>query len=292
MTLTLLTFNILQLQLKGSRRRADAAFRTIIRSDADVVVLNEAFNRTAHRLVVRLQGSGYQCTPYLGGFGGAWTAVSGRRRGLRRFIGGGVYVLSRLPIEAQYQHLYRSVSRATTEAFSNKGVVLVKLRADDGPLWVAGTHLHADERGNRHAERMAQLGEIRTVVAAVVPAGEPVVLAGDLNAEYYTCDAEGRPGAVGTDWIEASRAVGGPVAPQEVIHDFTFDGETNALVHRTTPGYRNVLDYVGYLRASPPLSISTTTLCSQPGPQASDHFPVLATITTSGTSATGSHRLG
>ncbi|MDQ2723525.1 MAG: endonuclease/exonuclease/phosphatase family protein, partial [Actinomycetota bacterium] len=222
MTLNLLTFNILQLQFKGSRRRAHLALRAIEQADPDVIVLNEAFNRTARAMVGRLRASGYHASPYLGGFGGGWTGVSGRRRGLRRVIGGGVYVLSRLPIEAQYQHIYRNVQRTTTEVLSNKGVVLVKLRIPDGPLWIAGTHLHADERGSRHAERMAQLAEIRAVVAATVPEGEPVVLAGDLNVEYF--DAHGRPG---TDRVQADRAVGGHLAPQEKIHEFTFDGTRN-----------------------------------------------------------------
>jgi len=122
---------------------------------------------------------------------------------------------------------------------------------------------------------MAQLGELRAFVAATVPVGEPVVLAGDLNIEYY--DADGRPGA---DRAEADRAVGGNIAPQEVIHDFTFDGTLNALTHKDTPNYRNVLDYVGVLQSrGHTVSIGTTTLGFEPGREASDHFPVLATVT-------------
>lgn len=275
MTLTVLTFNILQLQFKGSRRRARLALRAIQQPDPDVIVLNEAFNGTARRLVSRLRASGYHCTPYLGGFGGGWTAVSGRRRGLRRLIGGGVYVLSRLPIEAEYQHIYRNIRSRTTEVFSNKGAVLVKLHPHGEPLWVAATHLHADERGNCHPERLAQLAEIRALVAATVPSGEPVVLAGDLNVEFY--DADGRPGA---DQAEADRAVGGRIAPQERIHDFTFDGTLNALAHKDSADYRNVLDYVGVLQSrGPAVSITTTTLGFEPGHEASDHFPVLAAVT-------------
>jgi len=282
MLLTLLTFNVLQLQFKGSRRRARSALRVIEQADPDVVVLNEAFNRQAHALVAQLSASGYHASPYLGGFGGAWTGVSGRRRGLRRLIGGGVYVLSRFPIEAQYQHVYRSVRHRTTERFSNKGVVLVKLCPFGEPLWVAGTHLHADERGNCHPERMGQLAEIRATVSATVPGGEPVVLAGDLNVEYYRVDADGRPGQPGTDWAGADLAVGGRIAPQESIHDFTFDGTLNFLVHKDSPRYRNVLDYVGTIETGGELSISTQTLRFLPGPEASDHFPVLATITMPG----------
>ena len=272
MTFTVLTFNIFQLQFKGSRPRARLALRAIKQADPDIVVLNEVFNRPGRELVTRLCAAGYHATPYLGGFSGPWAGVSGRRRGLGRLLGGGVYVLSRFPIEAQYQHIYRAVAQHTTEVLSNKGAVLIALRPAGQRMWVVGTHLHADERGSRHPERMAQLAELRAFVAATVPTREPVILAGDLNVEYY--DADGQPGP---DRMEASRAVGAPIAG-DTIHDCTFDGTVNPLTHKGSPQYRNVLDYVCMLQASGGLSITTTTLRYGPGHEASDHFPVLATV--------------
>lgn len=278
MPFTVLTFNVFQLQFKGSRPRAQLALQAIEQADPDIIVLNEVFNRPGRALVSQLRAAGYSATPYLGGFGGAWTGVSGRRRGLRRLLGGGVYILSRFPIEAQHQHIYRAVARHTTEVLSNKGAVLVPLRPKGERMWVVGTHLHADERGNRHRERMAQLAELRAFVAATVPAGEPVVLAGDLNVEYYAADADGRPGPRGTDWQEASCAVGAPIASAGAVHGFTFDGIVNPLTHKDYPHYRNVLDYVCMLQPSDTMSVSTSTLHYEPGNEASDHFPVLATI--------------
>ncbi|WP_163567347.1 hypothetical protein [Fodinicola feengrottensis] len=46
----------------------------------------------------------------------------------------------------------------------------MSLDAPAGPLWLAATHLQADERGNRHAVRMAQLAELR---AASCPRPRP-----------------------------------------------------------------------------------------------------------------------
>ncbi len=272
MNVTVLTFNVFQLRLKGSRRRAALALQTIRQADPDIIVLNEVFNRPARALVGRLRSAGYHATPHLGGFGRGWTGVSGRPRGLRRIFGGGVYILSRIPIEAQRQHIYRTVAPRTTEVLSNKGAVLVALRCAGERLWLVGTHLHADEHGSRHAERMGQLAELRAFVAATVPTGETLILAGDLNVEYYSAD--GQPG---TDIQEASRAVGAPLAG-DAIHDFTFDGTTNPLTRKDYPNYRNVLDYICLLRPDRALTVRSTTLYYDAGQEASDHYPVLAKV--------------
>lgn len=277
MSFTVLSFNILQLRFRGSRRRAQLALRAIEDAGADVVVLNEAFNRTSSKLVGRLRASGFHVSSYLGGFDGGWTATSGRRRGYRRMIGGGVYVASRFPIDAQFQHIYRAVAPGTTDSYlSNKGVLLVVLRVGATHVWVAGTHLQADEKGNRHAVRMAQLAELRAAVTALVPAGEPVILAGDLNVEYYAAD--GGPSA---EWAQACRALGGFTGP-EVMHDMTFDCVENPLAHGDSPSFRNVIDYIGVLDADddpPALSVTTRTLHFPLTQEASDHFPLLATVT-------------
>ena len=275
MNVTVLTFNVFQLRFKGSRRRAALALRTISQADPDIIVLNEGFNRPARALVGHLQSAGYHATPHVGGFGRGWTGVSGRPRGLRRIFGGGVYLLSRFPIEAQHQYIYRTVAPRTTEVLSNKGAVLVALRSAGERLWLVGTHLHADEHGSRHAERMGQLAELRAFVAATVPTGEPVILAGDLNVEYYGADGQPGPGCP-----EASRAVGAPLAGNP-IHDFTFDGTTNPLTQKDYPGYRNVLDYICLLRPGRALTVRTTTLSPEPGHEASDHYPVLGNVTSS-----------
>ena len=78
----------------------------------------------------------------------------------------------------------------------------------------------------------------------------------------------------------ARTAVGGRLTPDGPMHAPTFDGTDNPLVK--PPGYRNVLDYVGYLDESgqrPVPRITTSTIPFAPGRAASDHYPVLAEVT-------------
>lgn len=279
-TFRLLTFNVLQLPVTGSGRRALLAGEAIEQADPDVIVLNEAFNRSSSRLVARLRESGYHGTPQVGHRAG-WDSSSGRRGMVSRLIGGGIHVLSRFPIAAHYSHTYRSYQSATTDALSNKGAALVSLSLPDGRVWLAATHLQANERGNRHGVRMAQLAELRAFVSKTVPARLPLLIAGDLNIEYFAADQHGRPGQVGTDHLDANTVVGGQIQPDGPIHGATFDG-SNPLTGRRYLHYSNVLDYVGHLNENggrPRPAIVTETLTYQPGEEASDHFPVLAKVT-------------
>lgn len=265
----LLTFNLWQLPLVSlvgpRRRRARLAAALIERVAPDVVVLNEAFAYSpAVRLVAELRG--YRATAQVGRPGGAWTSVSGRRGTVSRLVGGGIWVLSRYPIGQRHQHVYSAYRWDTSDAWCNKGVALVSLATPDGPVWLAATHLQADTYRNWHAVRMAQLAQLRRLVDRVVPAGEPVLLAGDLNIGYHR---------IGPEVVDADRVVGGRIEPDGPIHAHTFDRERNPLVRDGF--YREVLDYVG--RLAGPWHIRTRTLDYPPGAEASDHFPVLADVT-------------
>jgi len=98
-----------------------------------------------------------------------------------------VVVLSRLGLYEQHELVFAAYHRGTLDSWANKGCVLIRT---DGPLWVAATHLQADQPGTPPAQtqavRLAQLGEIRRLVAAKVPAGAPVLLVGDLNVAHGT----------------------------------------------------------------------------------------------------------
>ncbi|MFF1821260.1 sphingomyelin phosphodiesterase [Kribbella sp. NPDC058245] len=268
--LTLITYNILQLPLFGSARRAALAAQVLETADADIVVLNEAFNRPARRLVLHGLGKrGYAVTPEVGRKNRAWTSASGRDRRWSTLAGGGIYIASRLPVLEQHQHRYRAYKPLTSDALSNKGAALVALQTPVGRLWVAATHLQADERGSHHAVRMQQLDELRRFVASTAGAGEPVLVVGDLNVEYYP---DGR------DLAEAERTLGGTILTGP-IHEPTFDGSLNRVLPHRYRTYRNVLDYVGSI--GPSLEITTRTLTDETARDASDHFPVQATVTIS-----------
>jgi endonuclease/exonuclease/phosphatase family metal-dependent hydrolase len=161
---------------------------------------------------------------------------------------------------SSFSHTYQAYRPLTTDAFSNKGVLLVSLNG----LWIAATHLQADENGRWHDVRLAQLAELRTFVTQHVPSDQPVVIAGDLNVER-------------DDRATAEAAIGGRL---EQTHAATFDGR-NPLTGRRYTAYAEVLDYVGFLDETgrrPHPKISTETLAYQRGREASDHYPVLARI--------------
>lgn len=272
-SLTLITYNILQLPLLGSARRAALAAQVLDAADADIVVLNEAFNRPARRLVGHLGSRGYAVTPQVGRADPAWVSSSGRDRRWGTLVGGGIYIASRLPLLEQHQHRYRAFKPLTSDALSNKGVALVAVETPAGRLWLAGTHLQADERGSHHAVRMRQLDELRHLVDSTATAGEPVLVVGDLNVEYYAADSPGPEPAA------ADRVLAGTISTG-TIHEPTFDGTLNRVISGRDRTYRNVLDYIGTIGpAGSRLAISTRTLTDDNTRDASDHFPVLATVT-------------
>ncbi|MCU1682380.1 MAG: Endonuclease/exonuclease/phosphatase family metal-dependent hydrolase [Amycolatopsis sp.] len=291
--LRVLTFNVLQLPFVSAWpsgiRRAGLAAELIGGLAPDVVVLNEAFGLSAAGLLVRrLTSGGYHTTPQVGALRGRsdWHSRTEPDSPVRGLVGGGVRVLSRHRILRQHQHVYRAYRRHTQDAWSAKGVALVELDVPGSPVWLAATHLQADEPPTpvaaTHDVRLHQLAELRRVVAATVPPYRAVLLAGDLNVEYYQSDVDGVPGEPGPDPEAAAAAVGGRVAPDGAIHAHTFDGARNPLVARSLPRYRNVLDYVGSIDENgqrPVPHITTSTIPFEPGRAASDHYPVLAEIT-------------
>jgi endonuclease/exonuclease/phosphatase family metal-dependent hydrolase len=290
---SLMTFNVLQLPFASARpagiRRADLAADLIETAAPDIVVLNEAFGLSAAgRIVSRLTSRGYHASPQVGSLRGrhGWDSPVPPDSLVRRLVGGGVRVLSRHPILRRHQHVYRAYQRHTWDAWSAMGVALVELDVPGGPLWLAATHLQADEPPTPVAAtrgvRLRELREVRELVAATVPDDRPVVLAGDLNVEYYESDVDGVPGGPGPDPDAAASAVGGRLVADSGIHAHTFDSAGNPLVARSLPRYRNVLDYVGHIDETgrrPVPRVVTSTLPFAPGRTASDHYPVLAEIT-------------
>lgn len=291
MTVRVLTFNVRQVPifswLERPVRRAQQAAALVVAAGPDVVVLNEAHPLSGSWLLLRrLAAAGYRRTPQIGRLAGRgrWTSTSGRWNTLSGwFVGGGVYVASRLPVDELHQHVFHARDMRTQDKLSHKGVVLARIRTAEGPLWIAATHLQADEDGTypgTHAVRMAQLAEAREAIAAIVPATEPVVIAGDLNVEYYRSSTalDGEPGS---DHVAAGDALGGRLLPDGPLHDPTFDTVANALGRRESPNYRNVLDYIGAVDGNgqrPQPHITTETLPFPTGQEPSDHYPVLATV--------------
>ncbi|MFE0046175.1 sphingomyelin phosphodiesterase [Streptomyces albireticuli] len=313
--ISVMAFNVEQLpsitavaRTWGSDRRterATAAAEVVRRENPDVVVLDEAFNKYAQAMREDLRKTYPHQSALVGehcGGKGNWTSYTGNCSNSPFVVNGGVTILSKYPVLESHQLVYRSADSKTSDYKSNKGAALVRLSVDGAPVWVAGTHLQADEESsspiaNTRKVRLEQLRELRAW-ASEKSGGRPVIVAGDLNVEYYAPDArDGRAptGAVSGDVAEADKALGGKLAPQNTTQ-YTYDmvGNARAKLRDDAKGsyakYRNRLDYIGYINGNGPAPtftdgrvVSYDGLHKGGDPLAeipSDHQPLVARVTT------------
>jgi len=293
-TVSVLAFNIYQLpriadgDTAAKERRAKEAEAVIRAADADVVILSEAFSAEAESLRGRLADRWPAQTPLVGQYcstSAGWNSVNGNCSNSLVVVNGGVTVLSKYAITAKHQLVYRNSFWPTADYYSNKGAALVRVVKDGRAVWVAGTHLQADQTplsiATSHDVRMAQLGELRALVDKYAPASEPVIVGGDLNVEYWA--GRSRVDSAGRNQVQqASAALGGPIVGGSV-QGFTYDGATNPIAAANGgAAYRDVLDYIGTTRGSsstrPLASVGTGRTLGFGSALPSDHYPVLATV--------------
>lgn len=143
---------------------------------------------------------------------------------------GGVVILSRWPIERRATHLYEGTCSGT-DCLADKGIAYVAIRMGERLVHVFGTHAQSVYGGDPRGVRAAQFAQFRAFVAAqAIPPDEPVVLAGDFNADAFTDELDDVLAALGVAWPEVVGDVGA-----------TWDPPNNAFA-----GGRRVqwLDYV------------------------------------------------
>ncbi|MFC9255923.1 sphingomyelin phosphodiesterase [Amycolatopsis thailandensis] len=288
-----MAFNIWQLPWIASpntsdkQARARAAEDVIRANDADVVVLDEAFSAQAEEMRNRLKDVWPYQTPLVGQYcktSPGWTTVNGNCSNSPVVVNGGVTVLSKAPVTEQHQLVFRNSYSGTADYLSNKGAALARLVVNGKPLWIAGTHMQADEGPETlpkaHDVRMAQLGEIRDLVTKYAPPAEPVVIAGDLNIEYWAGQA--RKDSLGRTQVQQGEAFLGGVLRTTGEGSYTFDAATNPNAAKSVPAtYRDSLDYVGAVRAGgrPLAAVGPVQLVHYDGGTIpSDHYPVVAKI--------------
>ncbi|WP_042418019.1 sphingomyelin phosphodiesterase [Streptacidiphilus anmyonensis] len=305
--LSVFAWNIdLATTIVDSTESENAAGRTpviesvIRKHDADVVILDEAFNDTSDKQIPAALHDLYPyATPVVGltCSGGGWTGISGDCSNSPFVINGGTMILSKYPIQAQYAHVFKNSTFGTWDYEANKGADLVKLNVDGTTAWVVGTHLQADQSGTStnttEKTRLAQLGEIKSWVNGIVGTSAPVLIGGDLNVEYYG-------GASRGDYANAQNAAGGVLGspaldPNQGLS--TMDCPISswcqymAGVESFPTDLQDDMDYLGYLNdGTRPVPTSLPTVGIAFDPQAgwtsgqldtnapSDHYPVTATF--------------
>ncbi|WP_282695874.1 sphingomyelin phosphodiesterase [Streptomyces sp. CC208A] len=205
----------------------------------DVVVLQEAFDNSSSDALKAKAAAAYPYqTPVVGRSKSGWDATGGAYSTMTP-EDGGVTILSKWPIVRKEQYVYKDACGA--DWYSNKGFAYVVLDVNGTRVHVVGTHAQSTDPGCSAGEaaqmRSRQFKAMDAFLDAKnIPAGEQVIVAGDMNVdsrtpEYATMLADA--GLAGAD--------------ARTGHPYSFDTALNSIAadrYPTDP--REDLDYVLY----------------------------------------------
>ncbi|MEU2508700.1 sphingomyelin phosphodiesterase [Streptomyces sp. NPDC007863] len=265
----------------GQDHRARAIPAAPFFQGQDVVVIQEAFDNSSSDALKANAAAAYpHQTPVMGRSKTGWDATSGAYSATTP-EDGGVTILSKWPIVRKEQYVYKDACGA--DWYSNKGFVYTVLDVNGSRVHVVGTHAQSTDPGCSAGEaaqmRSRQFKAMDAFLDAKnIPAGEQVIVAGDMNVdsrtpEYATMLADA--GLAGAD--------------ARTGHPYSFDTELNSIAAERYPDDpREDLDYVLYragnarpanwtnhvvLESSAPWSVSSwgTTYTYT---NLSDHYPV------------------
>ncbi len=203
----------------------------------DVVVLQEAFDNSASdALKARAAGQYPYQTPVVGRSTSGWDATGGAYASTTP-EDGGVTVLSKWPIVRKEQVVFKDACGA--DRWSNKGFAYVVLNVAGTKVHVVGTHTQSTDggcaAGEAAADRSRQLRQIDAFLDGKnIPAGEQVLLAGDLNVDSRS--DEYRSLLADADVAPADHRTG---------HPYSFDTKENSIAaYRYPTDPREDLDHV------------------------------------------------
>ncbi|MFF7167176.1 sphingomyelin phosphodiesterase [Streptomyces sp. NPDC008086] len=217
-------------------RAAEIAKASFFRGN-DVVVVQEAFDNASSDALKTSVASEYPYqTPVVGRSRSGWDATGGAYSATTP-EDGGVVVLSKWPVLRKEQWVYKDACGA--DWWSNKGFAYVVLNVNGTKVHVVGTHAQSTDpgcaAGEAAAMRSRQFSAIDAFLDAKnIPAGEQVLVAGDMNvdsrtSEYASMLADG--GLVGAD--------------ARTGHAYSFDTRENSIaLDRYPDDPREDLDHV------------------------------------------------
>ncbi|MDG1332231.1 MAG: sphingomyelin phosphodiesterase [Crocinitomicaceae bacterium] len=151
----------------GQLDRVDSIAASILKMDADVVVLQEVFHKRSRRKLIKTLSDSY---PYH------------TKMGRRTFWGvpSGNLILSKDSIESQQFIYYKRAMKA--DKLAKKGAIAVKIKHAEKSFKVYGTHLQA---GGGHEGAKIRCSQIDQLASMSEPGEETTsVFAGDFNIRY------------------------------------------------------------------------------------------------------------
>ncbi|MFC9488887.1 sphingomyelin phosphodiesterase [Streptomyces hydrogenans] len=205
----------------------------------DVVVIQEAFDNSSSDALKANAAAAYpHQTPVVGRSKSGWDATGGAYSATTP-EDGGVTILSKWPIVRKEQYVYKDA--CGSDWYSNKGFAYAVLDVNGSRVHVVGTHAQSTDPGCSAGEaaqmRSRQFKAMDAFLDAKnIPAGEQVIVAGDMNVdsrtpEYATMLADA--GLAGAD--------------ARTGHPYSFDTELNSIAADRYPDDpREDLDHVLY----------------------------------------------
>ncbi|UQX03924.1 sphingomyelin phosphodiesterase [Streptomyces sp. RerS4] len=246
--LSVLTYNVFLMSKNlypnwGQDHRANEIPKASFYQGHDVVVLQEAFDNGASDALKANSASRYPyATPVVGRGKSGWDATGGAYSSTTP-EDGGVMILSKWPIVRKEQVVYKDACGA--DWWSNKGFAYAVLDVNGTKVHVVGTHAQSTDPGCGAGEaaqmRARQFKAIDAFLDAKnIPAGEQVIVAGDMNVDSRTpeyasmlADAD----LAGTD--------------TRTGHPYSFDTALNSIAkYRYPSDPREDLDYVLYRKGN------------------------------------------
>ncbi|WP_371477659.1 sphingomyelin phosphodiesterase [Kitasatospora sp. NBC_00315] len=223
----------------GQSYRAKAIASADFFQGHDVVVLEEAFDNTASDQLTAQASAAYPYhTPVVGRSTAGWDATGGSYSSTTP-EDGGVTLLSKWPILHREQYVYRDA--CGSDWWSNKGFLYAVLNVNGVRTHVIGTHLQSTDSGCSAGQpasvRAAQLNAMRSFIdGRNIPAGEPVLIAGDLNIDSH-----------GAEYPSLLANAGVAAADSRTGWANSFDTVDNSVAAYRYPGEpKEDLDYVLY----------------------------------------------
>ncbi|GAA0396082.1 sphingomyelin phosphodiesterase [Streptomyces luteireticuli] len=267
----------------GQEHRAKEIAKAGFFQGNDVVVLQEAFDNQASDTLKADAAAQYpHQTPVVGRSKDGWDATGGNYSATTP-EDGGVAVLSKWPILRKEQVIYKDACGA--DWWSNKGFAYVVLDVNGTKVHLVGTHAQSTDggckAGEAAADRARQFRQIGDFLDAKhIPAGEQVMVAGDLNVDSRS------------DEYPALLANAG-LAPADTRdgHPYSFDTKENSIAaYRYPDDAREDLDYVLHRKGhARPAAWRNTVVKERSAPwtvsswgkeytytNLSDHYPVVA----------------
>ena len=278
--------------------RIPNAIRNMAQSP-DAIIFAETFTDTAYDKLKNDLSDIYPfATPVIGKScsGGGWDSAAGGNCSSSPFVvRGGVFIMSKWPIEAKQQYVYSASQSGTSDYSSNKGAAYAAINKGGFKFHVFGTHLQADENDFNvsHNTRTAQLAELKNWInGRGINSSDPVIIGGDLNVEYSKSNH--------VSSMLSNSAANLSYAPGNVGSFSAADNlmaRANAYYYEYDQNYNDTLDYImssnNYLQPATPAAMSvvrlkgadswywsymTNLVASGLHNDLSDHYPVIATF--------------